>query len=206
MRSPTFSFERALIKQGYHFIAGVDEVGCGAWAGPVYAAAVILAPGKKLPGARDSKTLSHEQRERLSITIKNMSLSWSVGVCSVEEIATLNIRGASLLATQRALAGLSMSPDWILSDAFPVPGAIPCTPIIRGDGLSKTIAAASIIAKVARDTFMTELDSTVPGYHFAAHKGYGTKEHQRALAKLGPSTIHRASYAPIQKLVRLSPR
>jgi ribonuclease HII len=206
MRSPTFSFERALIKQGHQFIAGVDEVGCGAWAGPVYAAAVILSPGKKLPGARDSKTLSHEQRERLSTTIKKVCLSWAIGVCSVEEIAALNIRGASLLATQRALAGLSVPPDWILSDAFPVPGVTPCTPIVRGDALSKSIAAASIIAKVARDTFMTELDSIIPGYHFAAHKGYGTKEHQRALAELGPSTIHRASYAPIQKLICLTQR
>ena len=160
MRSPTFSFERALIKQGHQFIAGVDEVGCGAWAGPVYAAAVVLSPGKKLPGARDSKTLSHEQRERLSTTIKKVCLSWAIGVCSVEEIAALNIRGASLLATQRALAGLSVPPDWILSDAFPVPGVTPCTPIVRGDALSKSIAAASIVAKVARDTFMTEHQRT----------------------------------------------
>lgn len=202
MRSPTFSYERALIEQGHHFIAGVDEVGCGAWAGPVYAAAVILVPGKRLPGVRDSKTLSFEQRHNLSLLVQKVCLAWSVGVSSVEEIATLNVRRASLLATQRALAGLSTSPDWILSDAFPVPGSIPCTPIIRGDSLSKSIAAASIIAKVARDTHMKELDTVVPGYNFTAHKGYGTKEHRAALARLGVSPVHRARYAPIRNLLR----
>lgn len=201
MRLPTFTFEQDLLKQGYRFVAGVDEVGCGAWAGPVYAAAVILIPGKRLPGVRDSKTLSFDQRKNLSLLIQKTCLAWSIGVSTVEEIAALNIRKASLLATQRALTGLSTSPDWILSDAFPVPGSIPCTAIVRGDALSKSIAAASIVAKVARDTFMEELDVTVPGYNFAAHKGYGTKNHQRALTKLGPSSVHRTSYAPIKALL-----
>lgn len=202
MISPSFRAERNLLSKGYYRIAGVDEVGCGAWAGPVYAAAVVLIPGKKLPLVRDSKTLSPAQRESLAELIKKRCLTWAIGTSSVKEIDTLNVRAASLLATQRALANLSIMPDWILSDAFPVPGSIPCTPIIRGDTFSKSIAAASIIAKVARDQYMKEIDTQHPGYSFGKHKGYGTKSHQRALIELGPCPIHRATYQPIKLLLQ----
>lgn len=201
MSTPSFRHEKALLSKGYHLIAGVDEVGCGAWAGSVYAAAVILAPGKQLRGVNDSKQLSATQREVLSNIIKEKSLAWAIGIATVEEINTLNIRHASTLATQRALQSLTLQPDWILSDAFPIPGPIPCTPIIRGDSISKSIAAASIIVKVARDAYMEELDEEYPGYHFSKHKGYGTKVHQDALALLGPSAIHRVTYAPIKALL-----
>jgi ribonuclease HII len=198
MLTPSFRYEKALWTQGYHLIAGVDEVGCGAWAGSVYAAAVILAPGKQLRGVNDSKRLSANQREELSRLIKEKSLAWAIGIATLEEINALNIRHASTLASQRALQSLTFQPDWILSDAFPIPGSVPCTPIIRGDSISKSIAAASIIAKVARDEYMKELDEQHPGYRFSKHKGYGTKAHQDALAVLGPCAAHRATYAPIK--------
>lgn len=201
MSTPSFRYEKTLWTQGYHLIAGVDEVGCGAWAGSVYAAAVILAPGKQLRGVNDSKQLSATQREHLSLMVKEKSLAWAIGIATVEEINALNIRQASTLATQRAIQSLTFQPDWILSDAFPIPGPIPCTPIIRGDSRSKSIAAASIIAKVARDEYMKELDEQYPGYQFSQHKGYGTKAHQHALALLGPSAIHRVTYAPIKVLL-----
>jgi ribonuclease HII len=121
MSAPSFRYERELVLQGHRFIAGVDEVGCGAWAGPVYAAAVILQPGKHLAHVNDSKKLSAKERSILSETIKQKSLAWSIGVATVEEIDALNIRHASTLATQRAIQGLSIAPDWILSDAFPLP-------------------------------------------------------------------------------------
>jgi len=200
MRSPTFAYERALLAKGCSRVAGVDEVGCGAWAGPVYAAAVILKPGKQLPHVRDSKQLSAEQRANLVAKIHSICLTYAYVSANIEEITQLNIRQASLLATQRALANLAFPPDWILSDAFLVPGDIPCTPIVRGDSLSKSIAAASILAKVERDAHMQQLDELYPGYSFGTHKGYGTKAHQCALAELGPSPIHRTSYAPIKKL------
>ncbi|MBP6944560.1 ribonuclease HII [Patescibacteria group bacterium] len=206
MSTPSFRYEKTLWTQGYRLIAGVDEVGCGAWAGSVYAAAVILAPGKQLRGVNDSKQLSVAQREELSLLIKEKSVAWAIGIATVEEINTLNIRKASTLATQRALQSLTLQPDWILSDAFPIPGSIPCTPIIHGDALSKSIAAASIIAKVARDAYMKELDEQYPGYSFSNNKGYGTKAHQNALAHLGPSAVHRATYSPIKALINKQKR
>lgn len=206
MLTPSFRYEKALWTQGHRLIAGVDEVGCGAWAGCVYAAAVILAPGKQLRGVNDSKKLSAQQRETLSNLIKEKSLAWAIGIATVEEIHMLNIRHASTLASQRALQSLTFQPDWILSDAFPIPGSIPCTPIIQGDSISKSIAAASIIAKVARDEYMKELDEQYPGYHFSEHKGYGTKAHQTALELLGPSAVHRMTYAPIKAFIHKQKR
>ncbi len=206
MSTPSFRHEKTLLNKGYRLIAGVDEVGCGAWAGSVYAAAVILAPGKQLRGVNDSKQLSASQREKLTNLIKEKSLAWAIGLATVEEINTLNIRHASTLATQRALQSLTLQPDWILSDAFPIPGPIPCTPIVRGDAISKSIAAASIIAKVARDEYMKVLDEQYPGYQFSKHKGYGTKAHQKALALLGPCAIHRAAYAPIKAFLNKQKR
>lgn len=198
---PTFLEERRLITQGFLMVAGVDEVGCGCWAGPVYAAAVILPLNSRIGLIRDSKQLSAKQREHLVDQIKTKALAWAIGSASHEEVDRWNIRQAAFLATRRAIASLSTKPDHILSDGFVIPELpMPCKRIIRGDTKVKSIAAASIIAKVARDAEMRRLDQTFPGYGFAQHKGYGTRLHQRALKKLGPSAIHRMSFAPLVKL------
>ena len=199
---PTFRYERHLIASGSLLIAGVDEAGCGAWAGPVYAAAVILPLNSRLRLVRDSKTLSPRQRECLTSQIKERATAWAVGMVSHEEVDALNIRRASALAMRRSIEALHLIPEHILSDAFPIPGlSIPCTPIIRGDRHVKSIAAASIIAKTARDAWMKKLEAEYPGYGFAQHKGYGTKQHQEALKRLGPCEIHRMSYRPIKNLL-----
>ena len=194
---PTFSEERALIARGITMIAGVDEAGCGCWAGPVYAAAVILPLDSRIGLVRDSKTLSLDQRLRVADRIKEEAAAWAVGTASVEEIDRLNIRGAGALAMRRAVEGLAMAPQFVLIDAFKIPGlAVPSKSIVRGDSKVKSIAAASVIAKVSRDKHLDELDREHPGYGFASHKGYGTKEHQAALARLGPCAVHRRTYAP----------
>jgi len=199
---PTFKEERLLLAQGFTFVAGVDEAGCGCWAGPVYAAAVILPFDSRIGLVRDSKTLSKEQRDRVAVRVREEAASWNVAFASPEEIDRLNIRGAGALAMRRAVEGLAMTPDHVLIDAFKVPGlAMPQKAIVRGDLTVKCIAAASVLAKVARDAEMAKLDAEHPGYGFARHKGYGTKEHQAALARLGPSAIHRKSYAPIKALL-----
>lgn len=197
----TYRQEKILQSAGFKLVAGVDEVGCGCLAGPVYAAAVILPTGLRNPLIRDSKTLSPAQRFKTAEFIRTRALTWAVGTASVREIERLNIRRASLLAMQRALDSLSPQPDWILSDAFLVPSKIPCTNLIRGDAHVKCIAAASIIAKVARDGLMSVLDKQYPGYGFARHVGYGTPQHLAALKKLGPSPIHRKTFAPIKELL-----
>ena len=199
---PTFKEERALLAQGFTFVAGVDEAGCGCWAGPVYAAAVILPFDSRIGLIRDSKTLSLEQRLRVAAEVKEEAMAWAVGTASAEEIDQLNIRGAGALAMRRAVERLSTVPQFVLSDAFRIPGlAMPQKAVIRGDLTIKSVAAASVIAKVERDLEMDRLDALHPGYGFTRHKGYGTKEHQAALAKLGPSPIHRMSYAPIKALL-----
>jgi ribonuclease HII len=201
MRSPTFYEERALLAQGFSIIAGVDEVGCGCWAGPVYAAAVILPLDSRIGLIRDSKQLSAKQRERVVDTIKARAIAWAIGVASHQEVDQLNIRQAAFLASRRAIESLSIKPHHILSDGFVIPGlSIPCKRIIKGDAKVKSIAAASIIAKVARDTFMQEIDERYPEYGFAFHKGYGTRMHQNALKKFGPSPIHRMTFSPLAKV------
>lgn len=199
---PTFAEERALIGRGITIIAGVDEAGCGCWAGPVYAAAVILPLDSRIGLVRDSKTLSPDQRLRVVTRIKEEAAAWAVGTASVEEIDALNIRRAGALAMRRAVEGLGMPPQFVLIDAFAIPGlAAPSKSIVRGDSKVKSIAAASVIAKVARDEHLIELDGRFPGYGFANHKGYGTKEHQAALARLGPCAAHRMTYAPLKAAV-----
>lgn len=198
---PTFKEERALLAQGLTVVAGVDEAGCGSWAGPVYAAAVILPFDSRLGLIRDSKTLSVSQREGLEVKIKTVAAAWSVASASVEEIDALNIRCAGALAIRRAIESLTMPPEFVLIDAFRIPGlAMPSKAVIRGDSKIKSVAAASVLAKVARDRLMRKLDAEHPGYGFADHKGYGTKAHQKALARLGPCAIHRKTYAPIRIL------
>lgn len=199
---PTFKAERELIAQGLSLIAGVDEAGCGSWAGPVYAAAVILPLHSRIALIRDSKRLSLNQRTRVIDDIKHKSLAWAVGTASHQEVDQLNIRQAAFLAMRRAIAALSVQPQVILADGFMIPElSIPCRRIIGGDRLVKSIAAASIIAKVERDIELEKLDKQFPGYGFVDHKGYGTKQHQDALHRLGPSPIHRMTYEPIKKLI-----
>jgi ribonuclease HII len=203
---PTFHEERRLLAEGYSSVAGTDEAGCGCWAGPVFAAAVILPMDSGIGLIRDSKTLSSAQRERVAEEIKKEAAAWAVGTATAAEIDELNIRRAGALAMRRAIEALSVRPQFVLIDAFKIPGlGLPSKSIIHGDLKVKSIAAASVIAKVSRDRHLNELDRQYPGYGFADHKGYGTKQHQRALAELGPCAEHRRSYAPIRKLLASQP-
>lgn len=196
---PTFKEERALFARGVTLIAGVDEAGSGSWAGPVYAAAVILPFDSRIGLVRDSKTLSPEQRERVAAQIRAAATAWAVGTASAAEIDAMNIRRAGALAMRRAVEALSVRPQFVLVDAFTIPGLdIESRGIIRGDRKVKSVAAASVIAKVARDAHLAELDALHPGYGFAVHKGYGTKAHQEALRRFGPCAAHRMSYAPVK--------
>jgi ribonuclease HII len=181
-------------------VAGVDEVGRGPLAGAVVAAAVILDPNRPIPGLNDSKKLSEKRRNELDILIRDRALAFCLGRAEVEEIDEINILQASLLAMQRAVEGLAVSPDRALVDGNRLPAlACPAEAVVGGDGLVDAIKAASIIAKVARDREMQVLDSQFPGYGLARHKGYPTAEHMAALAQLGPSEIHRMSFAPCQR-------
>lgn len=184
-------------------VAGVDEVGRGPLAGPVVAAAVILDPQNPIDGLMDSKKLTEARREALSKVIKQCALAWSLGRAEVEEIDRINILQASLLAMQRAVAGLAVRPDKALVDGNKLPKLdCPAEAIVKGDSKIPAISAASIIAKVARDTEMLELDAKYPGYGLAKHKGYPTKLHIQALSELGVSPIHRLSYRPVRQFLK----
>lgn len=201
---PTFKEERALLARGITLVAGVDEAGSGSWAGPVYAAAVILPFDSRIALIRDSKTLSAEQRARVAAQIREAATAWAVGTATAAEIDALNIRRAGALAMRRAVEALAVRPQFVLVDAFTIPGLdIESRGIIGGDRKVKSVAAASVIAKVARDAHLTELDALHPGYGFAGHKGYGTKDHQDALRRLGPCAAHRKSYAPVRACLAL---
>ena len=183
-------------------VCGVDEAGRGPWAGPVSAAAVILDPARTPFGLDDSKKLGERRREALEVEIKASALAWGVGFASVEEIAELNILQATGLAMRRAVEALEVVPAFILVDGsyrFDLPA--PVRPVVRGDSLSASIAAASILAKTARDRVMVELDQAWPDYGFAAHKGYHAPVHVEALQRLGPCPAHRLSWAPIRALL-----
>ena len=183
-------------------VCGVDEAGRGPWAGPVSAAAVILDPARTPAGLDDSKKLSERRRQALEVEIKASALAWGVGFASVEEIAEINILQATGLAMRRAVEALAVRPAFILVDGsyrFDLPA--PVRPVVRGDSLSASIAAASILAKTARDRVMVELDQAWPGYGFAAHKGYHAPVHVEALQRLGPCPAHRMSWAPIRALL-----
>lgn len=181
-------------------IAGVDEVGRGPLAGPVYAAAVILNPRKPIPGLTDSKLLTAIQREELAAVIYQRATAWAIGRAAVHEIDTLNIFHASMLAMKRALESLSIKPDLALIDGKSCPKNLFCEAraIVKGDQSEPAISAASIIAKVTRDAEMVLLDKEYPGYGLADHKGYSTKDHFEALQKLGASPIHRKSFEPVR--------
>ena len=185
------------------WIAGVDEVGRGPLAGDVVAAAVILDPATPIPGLNDSKKLSEKQRQELVMLIKEHALAIAIGRSSVAEIDSLNILQASLLAMQRAVEALPRRPQLVYVDGNHLPDwRFRAKAIVRGDAKIPTIAAASVLAKVTRDCEMKALDSLYPGYGLANHKGYPTKQHLEALAKLGPSPIHRKSFAPVSALLR----
>ncbi|HQT55365.1 MAG: ribonuclease HII [Phenylobacterium sp.] len=180
-------------------VCGVDEAGRGPWAGPVSAGAVILNPRKIPKGLNDSKKLTAKQREGLELEIKDKAVAWGVGFASVEEIAELNILHAAGLAMCRAIGELAVEPAFALVDGnyrFKLP--CPIKTVIKGDAISSSIAAASILAKVARDRLMQEMDGLYPGYGFAAHKGYHAPIHVEALRTLGPCEIHRMGWAPVK--------
>ena len=187
-------------------ICGIDEAGRGPLAGPVVAAAVVLHPARPIDGLRDSKQLPAARRERLAETIRATSLSWALGRAEPAEIDRLNILAATLLAMRRALEGLGVRPARALVDGNACP-QLPCDceAVIRGDTFVPSISAASILAKVARDAEMVMLDARWPGYGFAVHKGYPTRMHLAALARLGPSPIHRLSFGPVRRLLSGSP-
>ena len=201
---PSLKFERGFWSRGLELVAGLDEVGRGAWAGPVVAGAAILPRLKRVPRnlkrVRDSKLLSPDEREDLIEPIQAAALAYAIGLASRAEIDDLGIVRATRLAMKRALEALTAPPKALLIDALKLSEIeLPQRAIIRGDQLSLSIACASILAKVARDRMMVDLDAEVPGYAFGRHKGYGTPQHRAALEKLGASSEHRVSFAPIRK-------
>src|SRR2546427_4746119 len=200
-------YEIELWLEGFSLIAGIDEAGMAPLAGPVVAGAVILPQNYKLRGLDDSKKILDEaRREELAKQIKRDAICWSSGSAEVEEIDQLNIYHAGLLAMQRAVQGLTCVPDFVLVDARRIPHcAAPQRGIIRGDALSASIAAASIIAKTTRDAHMLEMDRAYSGYGFASHKGYPTPEHCRALKELGALPIHRRSFGRVREVLGLDP-
>ncbi|WP_312842170.1 ribonuclease HII [Stutzerimonas nitrititolerans] len=183
-------------------VAGVDEVGRGPLCGPVVTAAVILDPARPILGLNDSKKLSEARREALFEEICEKALAWCIARAEVEEIDRLNILHATMLAMQRAVEGLSVTPRLALIDGNRCPQlSVPSAPVIQGDGQVPAIAAASILAKVSRDREMCALDLCYPGYGLAGHKGYPTAAHLEALQRLGPTIIHRRSFAPVRNLL-----
>lgn len=206
-KGPTLILERAIVGGP---VCGVDEAGRGPWAGPVSAGAVILSdnPRKVPKGLDDSKKLTARAREALELEIKDRAVAWGVGFATVEEIFELNIIGATGLAMRRAVAALGVAPAHALVDGnyrFDLPCEVQT--VVGGDGKSKSIAAASILAKTARDRLMVEMDARYPGYGFASHKGYNAPGHVEALVSLGPCEIHRRAWRPVKMvLAGLDPR
>jgi ribonuclease HII len=199
-------YEVALWDDGVLHVGGVDEAGMAPLAGPVVAGACILPRDYRPRGIDDSKLLDRAERERLAEDIKRNAIAWATARAEVEEIDSLNIYHAGILALLRAVRGLAIRPGHVLVDARKLPQlGIPHTPIIHGDALSLTIAAASILAKTARDALMAELDQLHPGYGFVRHKGYPTPEHFDALGRLGACPIHRRSFAPVRQALGLEP-
>ncbi len=195
-------FERLRWNEGYRAVAGVDEAGRGCLAGPVIAAAVIIPPGEDLPCVRDSKDMSPAEREACFEAIRASGAVWAVAASSVAWIDRVNILQATLRAMRLALLRLKTLPDYILIDGNRLPDDLPAPAeaLIDGDARCRSIAAASVIAKVLRDRLMTRLDGLHPGYGFAQHKGYGTVEHREALNRWGPCPQHRFSFAPVREM------
>jgi ribonuclease HII len=209
---PDLREEMALYRQGYRLVAGLDEAGRGSWAGPVVAGAVVLPLNhngleQALDGVRDSKQLNPLERERLYDVIQTEALAVGVGMVPPDQIDELGIVPATKEAMALAIARLPYPPDFLLIDFLGLARLdYPQKSIVHGDALSLSIAAASIMAKVSRDRFMVKLDGQHPGYGFASHKGYGTPQHRAALNRLGPSPIHRFSYAPVKAVAQRGTR
>jgi ribonuclease HII len=203
-RYPDLRYERRLWRAGAHAVAGVDEAGVGPMAGPVVAAAVIFAPESHIKGVHDSKQLTAQRREELIGRIRDCALALGVGIADVDEIDRMNIYWATMRASARALEAMGRAPDHVLVDGREIPRlSFPQTRIVGGDRKSFCIAAASIVAKVTRDRIMLEYEARFPGYGFSQHKGYCTADHMAALQRLGPSPIHRRSYAPVRAMAQM---
>lgn len=199
-------YESVLWAGGVLHVAGVDEAGMSPLAGPVAAAAVVFAPGSRIRGIDDSKKLDAATRDKLAAEIRMSAAAWSVAFAEVEEIDAINIYWAGLLAMRRAVEGLSLMPQHLLLDARRLKDlSIPQQSIVKGDSRSLTIAAASILAKTARDALMHKLDTEYPGYGFAKHKGYPVREHLAVLERLGASPVHRRSFSPVRTVLGLPP-
>ena len=197
-----WKLERAARHLGFLRIAGLDEVGRGPMFGPVVAAAVILPNGWRLPGLNDSKQLSEKKRLEFDAEIRANAVAWSIAAVDVETIDRINIRQASLLAMRRAVERLALGPDYLLVDGIDtIDWPCPQQPVVQGDATSISIAAASVLAKVRRDSLLVELDAVFPGYGLARHKGYCSPEHLEALARLGPTPMHRKSFSPVAQTV-----
>ncbi len=199
----TSQIELSVRRQGYLYPAGVDEAGCGCLFGPVYAAAVILDPGRPISGLNDSKQIEPEAREAFADVVRRYAICWSVATASPGEIDRINIRQASRLAMRRAVSVLLPACDYLLVDALVIDWPVPQRALIKGDARVTAIAAASILAKVERDRAIRALDLLFPGYGLAQHKGYATPEHTAALQRLGPTPLHRRSYAPVRESMQL---
>ena len=201
-RPQLWASERLVRSMGFDVVAGIDEVGLGPLAGPAVAAAVVLPLGARLPGLNDSKQLTAAQRERLDARIRRVAVAWAVAEVPPADIDRFGLTYARRRAMEVAVTALAPRPQYLLIDAWDVPElAIPQLAVVRGDAVCASIMAASIVAKVYRDRLMTEFDGVYPGYGFAVHKGYATPAHKRALRALGPSPIHRMSWAPIRAVL-----
>ncbi len=195
-----WTLERAAGKLGFARIAGLDEVGRGPMFGPVVAAAVILPPRCRLQGLNDSKKLTEKKRNELDVEIRACAVAWAIAAVDAETIDRINIRRASLLAMRMAVEQLMLNPDYLLIDGRDtIEWDCPQQAVIQGDGTSFSIAAASVLAKVHRDRLLVQLDVEYPGYGLARHKGYCSREHLEALERLGPTPLHRKSYAPVSQ-------
>ncbi|MFA5021797.1 MAG: ribonuclease HII [Patescibacteria group bacterium] len=199
---PNLRHEKNLRRKGFFYIAGLDEVGRGAWAGPIVAAAVILDPKLKIKGIKDSKKLRSPDRKEIFEKIIGSAVAWSVGIVSHEIIDQIGINQANVLAMQQALEKITPQPDHLLVDAISFDYKnLPLKAIIKGDYKITSVAAASIVAKVTRDQIMDDLDEMYPQYGFKQHKGYGTNQHHQMLMKYGVCQIHRRTYQPIKYLI-----
>jgi ribonuclease HII len=199
-----YGYERALERMGLAPVAGADEAGRGACAGPLVVAAAVLATGRRaeIPDLADSKLLTPPVRERVYGAVVARAVAWSVVVVPPEEVDRRGLHVMNVEAMRRALARLELTPGYVLTDGFPVAGlGVPGLAMWKGDQVAACIAAASVIAKVTRDRIMTELHERWPGYDFASHKGYVTPEHQEALSRHGPSPVHRRSYVNVARVM-----